>query len=99
MNKETNNTTCKHFHEESINTILNAKNGSIIQTCKGLFLKVDNYIIHVENGNVGEWTSPMNAGKVVKIWTPKLGEGPCFSAIKNFETLGVRHENKSACEL
>ena len=98
MNKETHKHNCKHFHLDSVNMITTAKNGSLIRTCKGLFLKVDNYLINVDNGNVGGWRSAMDVGKVYKIWTPKVHEGPCLAAIKNFETLGVRIEDKSTCE-
>jgi hypothetical protein len=90
---------CKCFHLESVNLISGAKNGSIIQTCKGVFLKVDRYLIHVENGHVGEWTIPESAGKVVKIWMPKTGEGPCFAAIQNLETLGESVTVNTECEL
>ena len=75
----------KCFNAESIEKIKAAPNGSIITTCRGTFLKCDNYLIHVENGVIGEWTTILSVGKIKNIWSPESGTGPCGAAIRNIE--------------
>lgn len=87
------------FNLKSIDLINNAANGSIITTCKGMFLKIDKYLVRIENGIVGEWTNALSAGKVTHIWSPKSDEGPCMAAIKyHAKTDATKVTDTGECE-
>lgn len=86
------------FNLKSIDLITTAPNGSIITTCKGTFLKVDKYLVHIENGTIGGWTSAHSAGKVTHIWSPKPGEGPCMAAIKHHAKTDTTAVDSGTCE-
>lgn len=89
------------FNLKSIELIENAPNGSIITTCKGTYLKAGKYLVHIENGQVGDWTDAHDAGKVTHIWSPRPNndEGPCLAALKcHAKTDETKVDDQGECE-